>query len=993
MTRTRTHKTARDSAVLALILLLIAASRNNAVADPPKVGIEKRIAWTTSKISGSPEKPHPYVSEHAFPAITFKNCLDLSNAPGSDRLFVAEQGGKIFSFPNRPDVKEADLVIDLAKAIKGVNALYAITFHPDFAKNRYCYVCYILGGKPEDGTHIARFTVSDTDPPTIDVATETTIFTWFAGGHNGCALKFGLDGCLYISTGDGSGPNPPDARRSGQDVSNVLSCILRIDVDHADDGKNYRIPADNPFVDLKGARGEIWAYGFRNPWRISIDRKTGDLWVGDVGWELWEMLDRVERGGNYGWSIMEGKQPTNPEWTRGPTPILPPTIDVPHSESSSITDGLTYYGSRLKELHGHHIYSDYDTGKFWAFRFEKGQVVAHRELADTTHRVVGFGEDNAGEFYFLDHVAGTIHRLIPNSQEDRSASFPRKLSETGLFASVADQKPAPGVLSYSINAEPWADHAVVERVVAIPNELTIPNFFPVKAVGASATFPPDSVLAKTLSLELEQGNPASRRKVETQILHFDGTDWQTYSYQWNDAQSDAVLLDAAGAERTLRIVDAHAVGGHREQTWRFASRAECQRCHNRWSGSALGFIPAQLNKDHDYGGTIASQLDTLTHIKLVETPAATEKQPRLANSRDVLADHESRARAYLHTNCAHCHRQHAGGAVLSQMNFDVALDKSNMLGVRPSQGTFGIHAAQVIAPSDPFRSVLLYRMSKLGGGRMPHIGSTEIDREGIALIHDWIRQLSPDTAKEAIGNEAAAKLRKEESADLERLRATNKTTDATELVDRLLSSSSGALMLLHSMDDRSFPPHAASLTIDKATQHNDVSIRDLFERFLPAEKRIKRLGSVVRPDQILALTGDSSRGKRLFFETASVSCKNCHRIQKEGKEVGPDLTTIGKKLTRPQLLESILEPSKLIDPKYVTYVAELDDGRLLTGLLLTKDDNEIVLKDAQDKSHRIPAKQIEQLVPQRQSLMPDLLFRDLTAQQVADLVEYLGSLK
>ena len=123
MTRTRTHKTARDSAVLALILLLIAASRNNAVADPPKVGIEKRIAWTTSKISGSPEKPHPYVSEHAFPAITFKNCLDLSNAPGSDRLFVAEQGGKIFSFPNRPDVKEADLVIDLAKSIKGVNAL------------------------------------------------------------------------------------------------------------------------------------------------------------------------------------------------------------------------------------------------------------------------------------------------------------------------------------------------------------------------------------------------------------------------------------------------------------------------------------------------------------------------------------------------------------------------------------------------------------------------------------------------------------------------------------------------------------------------------------------------------------------------------------------------------------------------------------------------------------------------------------------------------
>lgn len=124
-----------------------------------------------------------------------------------------------------------------------------------------------------------------------------------------------------------------------------------------------------------------------------------------------------------------------------------------------------------------------------------------------------------------------------------------------------------------------------------------------------------------------------------------------------------------------------------------------------------------------------------------------------------------------------------------------------------------------------------------------------------------------------------------------------------------------------------------------------------------------------------------------------MSCKNCHRIQKEGKEVGPELTTIGKKLTRPQLLESILEPSKLIEPKYVTHLVETDDGRIVTGLLLSKDDNEVVLKDAQDKVSRIPTKQIEQLVPQRQSLMPDLLFRDMTAQQVADLLAYLGSLK
>ena len=179
---------------------------------------------------------------------------------------------------------------------------------------------------------------------------------------------------------------------------------------------------------------------------MSFDRQTGDLWVGDVGWELWELLDCVQAGGNYGWSVMEGRQPTNPEWPRGPTPILPPTIDHPHSESSSITDGLTYYGTRLKELHGMHIYGDYDTGKFWGFRYDNGQVVDHRELADTTHRIVGFGEDNDGEMYVLDHTAGTIHRLVPNPRKKQESDFPRKLSQTGLFSTVTVLRPAPGVV-------------------------------------------------------------------------------------------------------------------------------------------------------------------------------------------------------------------------------------------------------------------------------------------------------------------------------------------------------------------------------------------------------------------------------------------------------------------------------------------------------------------------------------------------------------------
>jgi len=948
---------------------------------------QQRKPWITSRISGSPERPLPYMTERVFPALKFNQSLDLIAAPGSQRLFVVEQSGKVFSFLNQPDVGSADLVVDFAKSIPGVTQVYSLVFHPDFVRNRYCFVCYILAADQPDGTHVSRFRVSDTDPPTIDVATETPVINWRSGGHNGCHLKFGPDGCLYISTGDAGPANPPDIFKTGQDLGDLLSSILRIDVDHADEGRNYRIPADNPFVETKGARGEVWSYGLRNPWRMSFDRKTGDLWVGDVGWELWEMLYRIERGGNYGWAVMEGLHSTHPEWPRGPTPILPPVIEHSHSESSSITEGLTYYGSRLNELHGTHIYSDYDTGKFWGFRYEDGKVVDHRELADTTHRVVGFGEDHEGEFYILDHVAGTIHRLIPNPQPDSSRIFPRTLIESGLLTSVKTQEPAPGVIPYSINAEPWADNSVAERFVAVPGQLSI------KTEGATWSFPKDSVLVKTLSLDLPNGHSPHRRPVETQILHFDGVEWMPYTYEWNDDQSDARLVEAQGADRTIEIADPAALGGKRTVNWRFSGRAECQRCHNRWSGPPLAFNTPQLHKDRTHNGFVTSQLDELTRIGLLSQPIPADKRPQLVDPYSTTADLDRRARSYLQVNCAHCHRMHAGGAVLSQMHFDLDLAKTNMVGVRPTQGVFGIHAAQVIAPGDPYRSVLLYRMSKLGNGRMPYIGSTQVDQAGVKLIFDWQQSLSPASSTETVGNDSTAKLRSEEFAVLDRLHKSELASEQIPLVERLLSSTSGALMVLRSIDEGKLPSPTVPIVIDTAARHVDASIRDLFERFLPPERRVKRLGSVIQPSKILSLTGDSNQGRKIFFETSGVNCRNCHQIQKVGKEIGPDLSTIGKKLTRTQILESILEPSKQIDPRFVTYLVETTEGQVLTGLLVHRDDHEVVLKDAQEKQLRISTKQIEQLVPQQKSLMPDLLVRDMTAQQVADLVEYLSSLK
>ncbi|MCA9212961.1 MAG: PQQ-dependent sugar dehydrogenase, partial [Planctomycetales bacterium] len=862
-----------------------------------------RPPWTNSRVKGSPEPPLPFVTERVYPQLKFNQCLHIATTPSINRFFVVEQSGKVFSVPYDQSVDQADLAIDLHAVNPEIQQTYAIAFHPKFEENRYCYICYIKAADLPDGTRIARYKVTESDPPTIDPASEATIISWVSGGHNGCDLKFGPDGFLYISTGDATPPSPPDELRTGQDVSDLLSSILRIDVDQTSDGKNYKIPDDNPFIAMEGVCPEIWAYGFRNPWRMSFDSKTGDFWVGDVGWELREMLQHVERGGNYGWAVMEGSLVTNPNWPRGPTPILPPTIEHEHSESSSITDGLTYYGNRLPQLHGHHVYGDYDTGKLWAFRYENGQVVYHREIADSTLRIVGFGEQHDGEMLIIDHIAGTLHRLVPNPEENLATQFPRQLSDTGIFASVPEQAPSDGVLGYSIVAEPWADYATAQRFVGVPGDEAI------RPGGRSWTFPDNSVLVKTLSLDMRQGDPTSRRFVETQVLHFDGGAWRPYTYRWNDEQTDATLVGNEGAEQRFDVADQNAPGGVRRQTWRFYGRAECQRCHNPWSGPPLAFNAVQLN-------TASLSDPNLDQLAAFASATLLSRNPRESNSGlvdpyDTAQPIDSRARSYLHTNCGHCHRNGAGGSVVSLMHYDLELSQMQLVGAKPMQGAFGILEAQVVAAGDPYRSALFHRVSKTGSGRMPRIGSAEVDQQGVDLLHDWILQLDSQDDPES----QLAAQRTLEANKIKQLVATRHERERVALLSELLGHTSSALQLLHAIDQGQISPSAQKQIVTTAAKHSDGNIRDLFERFVPVEDRVRRLGSSVDPTAILSLEGDGERGKSLFLEAAAVACRNCHQIGTQGKHLGPDLSKIAEKLSREQILESILEPSKRIDPK------------------------------------------------------------------------------
>jgi putative heme-binding domain-containing protein len=279
-------------------------------------------------------------------------------------------------------------------------------------------------------------------------------------------------------------------------------------------------------------------------------------------------------------------------------------------------------------------------------------------------------------------------------------------------------------------------------------------------------------------------------------------------------------------------------------------------------------------------------------------------------------------------------------------------------------------------------------MAKLGPGHMPYIGASAIDPRGLELIHNWIVQLPARTDDELLVDRLAG-LNQTDLANQNRPRL----AERARLIDELLANSGRAARLAHAMYQKRFPESTRQVILEAALRSSDPAVRDLFESFVPEEKRPKRLGETIKSDDLLRLTGQAERGKQLFHKAAGVQCRNCHRIAGEGTELGPDLSQIGKKLDRVKLLESILEPSKNIDPHYVTWVVETTAGQVVSGLLVRKDESEIVLKDAQNKQQRFAMSDVEGVHQQQKSLMPELLLRELTAQQVADLLAYLASLK
>lgn len=336
--------------------------------------------------------------------------LELTYAKGDgNRLFAIDQRGLIFAFENRPDVESASLVLDLQDKVSrwfdpGANeqGLLGLALHPRFKENGELFVNYTQ--RDNHHTIVSRFRMSKSDAGKADPASEEILLDIPQPfqNHNGGSIEFGPDGYLYIAMGDGGSRNDPNA--SGQDRSDLLASILRIDVNGKSQDRNYNIPSDNPLIGVEGCRPEIFAYGLRNPWRISFDSKSGRLWCGEVGQELWEEVNVINKGGNYGWSAREGSYAFgNRPPVAGVGPTIDPVWEYDHGVGKSVTGGRVYNSDRVKQLTGKYLYADYVSGNLWALSYDpsSGKAVRNEQVIEKGVPVLAFGEDQNREVYYM----------------------------------------------------------------------------------------------------------------------------------------------------------------------------------------------------------------------------------------------------------------------------------------------------------------------------------------------------------------------------------------------------------------------------------------------------------------------------------------------------------------------------------------------------------------------------------------------------------------
>ncbi len=721
----------------------------------------------------------------AFPNLRFRDPLVILMHPLENTMFVATRQGVIYQFENRRNVTQANLVADMSDrtAVVWDGGFLGMVFHPEFGQpnspnNKYVYAYYAAVGSngerapgsfrgftcPDNakyyGTYLrlSRFEV-DLNSLTINKNTERQMFNirLYNETHRGGGMVFGNDGFLYLTIGD-------QARNlTSQDISdNFEGGVIRIDVDrntqtshpvrrkmgedtgNSDEftGVGYYIPNDNPFQNTNGSIfEEFYTVGNRAPHRMTKDRLTGEMWIGEVGGGRREEINVLKKGGNYGWPKHEGNL-VGTESICGSNQITltigdytGPVVDFLRSEANAIIGGYVYRGSKMPSLYGKYICGGYSQNRIFSVTKPQGSSTGTKTVIGSFSPggMMTFGEDHEGELYIGKQ--GNNVPIYTLQEIGGSSNAPTLLSQTGAFKNLSTLEPEDGVIPYDMIEPFYSDNAEKKRWLAIPNNGT--HNTSGEQIGFSEngdwTFPEGAVLIKHFEF------PGKRLETRFEV-HGEGG-YYYLTYKWNDAGTDATLLTGA-------LDEVVTVNGQ-QQTWHYPSRDECTTCHQNSVGSVLGLKTRHLNKEILYpkSGLTANQLVTLSHLGILNeniTDGDVQNYLTMASQNDGSKSLEFRARSYLDVNCSYCHRPETGNRASFNSLLTVPLDQQGYL-FGSVFDDLGINGAKIVFPGDHQKSVLFHRMEAVGNNiAMPPLAKDVADTEGVQLIKDWINSMDVD---------------------------------------------------------------------------------------------------------------------------------------------------------------------------------------------------------------------------------------------------------
>ena len=726
----------------------------------------------------------------AFPGVTFSQPLALQSLPGgtvySNALFVVERRGYVSYIQDATVTNPVRQVfLDISNQVSydnsatdGERGLLGLAFHPGFATNGFFFVAYIADGGNPYFVKLARFTAN---PANLTVNTNTQVVLWSTTkrefNHNGSDLHFGLEGYLYISTGDEGAQYNFHTNAQRLDAS-LYSGLLRLDVDKRPGNLEplppaatvptltiptdtnghafYSIPADNPFlgvtnlygvtVDRNHLRGEFYAIGFRHIWRFSIDPFTGEIWAGNVGQDLYESVDLVRKGGNYGWPYYEGTYLTSVSYPTQPTMFPPPAgfvLDQPIFEYNhpavpgtdpafsglDVCGSVPYHGAKIPQLTNANIFGDFDLGgNIWALSRTNGAVTV--QLLMSQYGESAFGTDPSnGDVLLCNYIQNKIQRLVYT--DVTNSAFPAKLSDTGIFADLTTLTPNPGIVSYSPIISFWSDYAIKQRWFCIPDTTNQMIF----GADTNWAFPSGMMWIKHFDLELTRGDPSTKKRIETRVLVKTTNACYGVSYQWNDAGTEAYLAPNGG---TNFIVNVLVNSTNLVQQWEIPSRSSCLACHVAVAGHALSFNTRELNQTTNMNGFAGNQLTLLGQYGYLNTNiTAPQTLPAFATATDSTSSLEFRVRSYLAQNCVQCHQPGGSGAQTWDARPWLTLDQTHLINGAVNNNA-GNPLNLLIVPGDTNHSALLQHLIGTTFSRMPPLATHQLDQGSINLLTTWI---------------------------------------------------------------------------------------------------------------------------------------------------------------------------------------------------------------------------------------------------------------